>query len=403
MPSTFDLRLSTRRVPRRRGSVILLVLFTILFAVYALTKFVERASVDLLTESRASVGDRLRVEAYSALEATLGVLEDFRTVNGALRSPAEGWSDPLAFAGYQPAKGLEVAVTFEDESGRLSLPGADFQTLTQLFVQLGQRQADAERLADALLGWMRPDYEPVGASSPRADDYEREAIPHSPPARPLRSLAELASIREVREAFYDEAGQPNNLWRSFAAAVSLLSFDQLNVNGGNAAALGAIGGYDETALGNLRDYLTGNGAYTHQGPGFFRTTQEIGPVLGQAAIPPRFGLQISALRINVTVREGQTQFRLSAVVAPPGGARLPPAGNTAAAAQNDQSQTAASGGTNPGTAPPAVPSAGRSETGTSSTAAGQTQSRLNYPFTLLEIRENDEIPDLNSTASQTDA
>ena len=369
---------------------------------YALTKFVERVSVDLLTESRASVGDRLRVEAYSALEVTLGVLEDFRTVNGGLRSPAEGWSDPLAFAGYQPAKGLEVAVTFEDESGRISLPGADFQTLSQLFVQLGQKQADAERLADALLGWMRPDYEPVGALSPRADEYEREALPHTPPARPLRSLTELAGIRAVREAFYDEAGQPNDLWRSFAAAVSLLSFDRLNVNGGNTAALGAIGGYDELTLDNLRDYLAGTGTYARQGPGFFRSNQELGSVLGQAAIPPRFGMQISALRINLTVREGQTQFHLSAVVAPPDGARLPPAGNTTADNQSSQGQTAGSGSSAPATAPPAVPSAGQPEAGTSAAPGGQTQPRLNYPFTLLEIRENDEIPVVTLSSGQTD-
>jgi len=49
---------SARRPPgrsvRRRGSVILFVLITMFFAAMAIAKFVERASLEMLTEGRAS-------------------------------------------------------------------------------------------------------------------------------------------------------------------------------------------------------------------------------------------------------------------------------------------------------------------------------------------------------------
>ena len=83
----------------RRGSVLLIVLVTLVFATSALLLFIEKAGTDLLVPIREADANRLRLEAYSALETTLAVLEDFREVSEGLHSPAEGWSDPLAFAG----------------------------------------------------------------------------------------------------------------------------------------------------------------------------------------------------------------------------------------------------------------------------------------------------------------
>src|ERR1043165_1535429 len=62
----------------RRGFVIVVVMVTMLFATAALLTFMEKASNDLLVEQRAATANRLRAEAYSALEVTLAVLEEFR-------------------------------------------------------------------------------------------------------------------------------------------------------------------------------------------------------------------------------------------------------------------------------------------------------------------------------------
>src|SRR5688500_1205489 len=112
------------------GSVLLVVMITLVFASFALIVFMDKASNDLLVEQRDAEGRRLRLEAYSALEVTLSVLEEFRQANNGLKSPAEGWSDPLAFAEYAPSEGRQVTITFEDESGKISLPRATPAVLT---------------------------------------------------------------------------------------------------------------------------------------------------------------------------------------------------------------------------------------------------------------------------------
>ena len=373
-----------RRNPGEAGSVILLVLMTLLLTAFAMTKYLEKTTVDLLADARDVRAERLRVEAYSALETTLAVLQEFRTVDGGLYSPAEGWGAPLDFAGYAPPEGLVVEAAIEDESGKIPLPHADFQTLRDLFLLFDLKQSDAERLADALLVWMHQGYEPVDSFSARATDYERAALPHDPPARSLHSFSELASIQFVRDLFYDDQGRPNDLWRRFADSVSLYDFTQPNLNGARDTTLAALGSYDVTSIKMITDYLGGLGSYTRQGPAYFRTSQDVAGLVGQAAMSSRLGTQVRCLRITVTVREGSTSFRVSAVVAPPGGAGLPPADAPTATTSSTTTTNQNSAGTN-------AAGSSTSATTSTSTTSTQTQPSLNYPFTLLEIRENDEI------------
>ena len=382
------------RAPRsfsKAGSVILLVLMGLLLTAFAMTKYLERTTIDLLADAREARAERLRVEAYSALETVLGVLQEFRSVNGALSSPTEGWGDPLGFAGYTPPAGLAVTVALEDESGKISLPHADFTTLRDLFLLLDQKPTDAERLADALLVWMQPGYEPVDSFSARPTDYERSAIPFDPPERSLHSFSELGSIKYVHDLLFDAQGQPNELWQRFVDSVSLYDFAQPNINGARETTLAALGGYDDTNVRKIEDYLAGAGANTRQGPTWFRSQEDVATLVGQSMASPRLGTQVSCLRVNVTVREGSTSFNLSAVVAPPGGARLPPADPPATPTANTGTTPAAMTTTTPATTATA-PTSGQGGTSAATTAAGTTTPpALNYPFTLLEIRENDEI------------
>ncbi|MBL9188196.1 MAG: general secretion pathway protein GspK [Opitutaceae bacterium] len=362
----------------RRGSVLVIVMITLLFATAALLLFMEKASVDLLVEQREAVARRLRVEAYSALEVTLAVLNEFRTAGNGLRNPAEGWSDPLAFAGYQPGDDRTVEVVFDDESGKLSLPHTNAIVLTNLFRGWGVSESDAEAVADALLGWMKHGHVYTSALRPR---YDSASPAFDPPGRPLRSFAELAAIERVRELLYDPDGRPNDLWKRFVAAVSLLDFRQPNINGAKPDTLAALGQFDPSQQQRLDEYFRGAGAYQGRGPQFVQNPNEVQRIAGPAGDSSGFATTISALRVTVTVRDGRTEFRLSAVVAPPGGATTvhktatPAVVRPSAAKSSAQQQSA----------PNAAQAAGTAKN------AG-TAASLRYPFTLLEIRENDEIP-----------
>ncbi|HVS50866.1 MAG TPA: hypothetical protein VHD62_00825 [Opitutaceae bacterium] len=368
----------------RRGSVLVIVMITMIFAATALVLFMDKASNDLLVEQRDAEARRLRREAYSALEVTLAVLEDFRQVNNGLHSPAEGWNDPLTFAGYTPTEDRTVDIAFEDESGKISLPRADAQALTNLFKNWQVPDDDAAALADTLMGWMRANHIYSNGFTP---DYDQRPLPYEEPGRSIRSFEELAAIDKVRDLFFDEDGRPNDLWKRFADSVSLFSFQRSSINGAKPDTLVALGQFEPAAQKNVNDYLGGTGAYQNQGPGFFQNVGDALAIAGSPGNTAPFATTISALRIFVTVHDGQSQFRLAAVISPPNGATTI---QTTATTQRAQAAANNNNGANPSANPPNVPRAGnaRQPAGTNTPAAAS----LRYPFTVLEIRENEEIP-----------
>lgn len=364
-----------------RGTVLIIVLVTLLFATFALIAFMDHATTDLLVDHRVALANRLRMEAYSSLEVTLGVLSDFMQADNGLHSPSEGWSDPLGFAGYTPTDDRRVEITFEDESGKLSLPHVDAPTLSRLFQAWGSTQIDADTLADAMMGWMQREHV---YSTPITPDYEQSAIPYEAPARPMRSYQELAAIDKVRESFYDKNGQPNEYWQRFVANVSLYNFARTNINGATADTLAALGQYNGTQQKAIGDYLAGQGDYQSQGPQSFTDVNQAQTIAGEGGSTAGFSTTISALRINVAVYEGKSVFRLSAVVAPPNGATTV----TQTATHTTQSSTSSTPTTGQNQNQPNAAQAN----GATATKQNPNAQNLRYPFTLLEIRENDQIP-----------
>lgn len=378
-----------RAVRARKASVLVIVMITLLFATFALIAFMEKASVDLLVDQREALTKRLRMEAYSALEVTLGVLEDFREVGNGLHSPAEGWGDPLGFAGYEPSEGRTVEISFEDESGKISLPHATDRVLNNLFVNWGIPKTDAEAVTDALLGWMKHNHVYASAVQP---NYDAGAIPFEAPGRPLRSFQELAAIDKARELFYDSDGRPTDYWKRFADSVSLLDFQRPNINGAKPDALAALGEFDPTQQQNLSDYLRGSGNYQSTGPNFFQSATDAQRIAGPTGNSGAFATTISALRIVVTVHEGRNEFRMAAVIAPPNGATTVQA--VATSTRTQTSANSASTQAQQQNRPNAAQANARATTTpTNSNQQNAAAARnLRYPFTLLEIRENDEIP-----------
>lgn len=368
---------------RLRSSVIVLVLVTLLFTAAALTTFIEKAGNDLLVEARQSDSHRLRQEAFSALEVTIAVLEDFRQADSGLHSTAEGWGDPLGWAGWTPSEGRTVEVSFQDESGKIPLAHADITTLTNLFLYWQMSSADAEKLADAIEGWMQNGYVYSSAIVP---DYADAEIPYAEPARPMRSFSELASIVYARDVFFDPNGLPNAAYWRFVNDVSIFNFSQPDANGANEDVLAAVGQYTAAQLQHISDYVSGTGQYAQQGQNWFQNSATLATVAGLGGNANVFGTTITALRVNITVHDGRSLYRLSAVVSPQGGATL----NTTNATNASSGVSATSA--NPAAATSVTNSAQPSATATSANAAAAASQSINYPYTLLELVEDDEIP-----------
>ena len=356
---------------RRRASVVVVVLVTLLFAALLLTRLIEASSTDLLIAMRVADRDRLRADAYGAMETTLAALVDFRTVDGGLYAPAQGWEDPLGYADYVPREGVTLTVAFEDESAKLSLPRSNLDTFNTLLVQLGLPVTDAARVADAMFVWMHNNHI-AAETATSATVYERGDPPATPPYRSLRSFDELAGIAVAKDFFYDADGHPRQLLADFMAAVSLYQFNSTNLNSAPPAVLAATG-WDTTQTSALQKYLATPVSATKTRP-YLRTLQEARRQVGNAATR-NLGAQIQLLRITVTAREGAAQLKLSTLVTWAGQASLP-----AALAANPTGTTRAT--TQRATASASVQT---------QTAAANSNT-LRYPYTVLDLAETS-LPD----------
>ena len=371
---------------KTRGSILIIVMITLLFTVTALVAFMERARNDLAVEARSVIADRLRMEAYSAVEVTLATLEDFRLADNGLHSTSEGWGDPLGWAGWTPSPGHTVEVAFEDESGKIPLIHVDATLLNNLFANWGMADTDAKHLTDVLLAWMQKNYISTTAFSP---DYEQSAVPYDPPLRPMRSFTELASIDFAKDLFYDK-GVPNGLWWRFCSDFSIFNYAKPDINGANPDVMAAVGQFGDTQQQSVAGYLTGTGTYSTLGQQWFQDTNALRGVVGAVGNPGSFATTITALRINVTVHEGRSQYRLSCVIAPQGGAR------TVQTTATDMRKGTSSGTTGEAGSSTTLPGQASTSQSTAAPTTAQTAAaatvNLQYPFTVLEIQENDGIP-----------
>ena len=151
-------------------------------------------------------------------------------------------------------------------------------------------------------------------------DYQNADIPYTEPARPMRTFSELAAVDYAKDVFFDENGLPNDYYWRLVDDVSIFNYPQPDVNGANADVMAAAGQYTDAQQQHLKDYLDGTGQNAQQGQQWFLNTATVSAVAGVGGNSTQFGTTISALRVTITVHEGHSQYRLSAVVAPQGGA-----------------------------------------------------------------------------------
>ena len=193
--------------PGSRGSILLLILGMIVVMGYVLTQFIEKGLSEIAGEGYYVERDRLRIKAYGALETTLAVLADFIAIEQSLQSPAQGWADPIGYSGIDLGDGIEVRITFTDESAKLPLNTLDESSLFLLFDEIGIPPEDNLLLTNSLLDWIDEDDE-TRIDGAETDEYGFREIPHRAANRPMRNLDELSVVEGFDIYFFDEDGRP---------------------------------------------------------------------------------------------------------------------------------------------------------------------------------------------------
>ena len=351
-----------RRHRLHRGSVLLFVLVLIVVTAAAILKFSERAMGEMAGEGYYVQRDRLRGEAYSALEASLAVLAQYREIDGGLYAPAQGWGDPLAQAGYEPAAERTVTVEFADENAKLALKNADTAepALVALFTDLGFEPAEVDVLTDSLLDWIDADDNPRPYGAETAD-YLRTDPPHVAANRTPHSFAELAAVQGFADLMFTETGRPTPRCEEFMRRVSLWSDGNINLNTVSDDGLRVSGTLDDKLLNALSLVLDTPDAPRGSAAGrYFRSLSELAEKVGPLPSGLNLGVRTTVLGVVVTVRERQAEFRLRAIV------------RTDTSGKNTSAKSSTSGNT------PKVPAA----------AAASEGAEIEYPFKFLELVED---------------
>jgi hypothetical protein len=299
---------------RRRGSVIIVVLVLITLASLLLARFMEDNSLELSMATHEADRRRLRADAQSELELALAVIAEIRSIDlNKIHAPSQGFDDPHAYAGFPPRDGLQVQFEYEDESAKLPLSVLTKNDLIQLLYSLGMEQRDAERVSDAIVAWQSKSYESLEEEASDAA-YQRATLSFRPARRPIRSFEEFRSIGVAKELFFDANGRPTPIFQAFKACVSLYTFPQANINTASDAVL-LSQGLDENQLALIRERQNEIGRRIVGTPPYFRVADEVRRLIGGGAPLQKFDDEIILMWVRVTVKEGLSKCRVSALVA----------------------------------------------------------------------------------------
>lgn len=217
---------SRPRFRARAASAVLFVLCLVFAASVLMVTLAEYAASELRSRASSQYESDLRTDAYSVLNATIAVLEEYRSIDGNLYSEKQGWGSPLG-DGRIKFDTFEAEVRVTDETGKIPLANLDTAELVAIFEEMNISSVDAQTLADCLLDWTDSDSlkRLNGAETDDYDDYAPK-----PPNRALVSLLELRHIERFDELFFDSDGNPNELYLQFAEIVSVENFDKVNLN-----------------------------------------------------------------------------------------------------------------------------------------------------------------------------
>ena len=395
------------RTRRRRGSVIIVVLVLITLASLLLARFMEDNSLELSIATREADRRRLRADAQSELELALAVIAEIRSIDlNKIHAPSQGYDDPHAYAGFPPREGLEVRFDYEDESAKLPLSVLTKNDLIQLLYSLGMEQRDAERVADAVIAWQSKSYESIEEEASDAA-YQRSTLSFRPARRPIRSFEEFRSIGVAKEMFFDEAGRATPIFLAFKDCVSLYTFPQANVNTASDAVL-LSQGLDENQLALIRERQAEIGERIVGTPPYFRVTSEVQQLAGGGINMAKFDDEVILMWIRVTVKEGLSKCRVSALVAIREDVAYPAAatnpdeetgiglertGTTPSIARTTGTSTAVPRSTTTTPSPYLTPGIEASITLGKSNLSGRVASRtITYPFQILAWEEDNGAP-----------
>ncbi|MEO0510992.1 MAG: hypothetical protein AAF065_14170 [Verrucomicrobiota bacterium] len=286
---------------RRGGSVLVAVLAIIVLLSFLITRFMEEALEDLEYRAIFNESADIRSYAYSMLEVSLATLQEVAEIDeGKLYAPEQGWGNPIQYAGIEVPNDWQVSIDITDESGKLPINTMSEEMLNKLLEEsLDFDFGTARELSSMLLDWIDPD-DTRRLNGAESEKYLRRKPPYRAANSPLQSLEELRLIEVWEDEFFDEEGQPNQLFAKLSGMVSVLHSGSVNLNKTSADVLELLALQD----GYSKEYI------------FDGLNQPYLKKLPPSANASTSTVETNLIRVTVSLRQGNVPYTISALVEP---------------------------------------------------------------------------------------
>jgi hypothetical protein len=294
---------------RKKGSILVAVLGMIALMAALLISFMDEAVTRIRMNGLLDEGTDLRERAYSAMEVSLAAIAQLGEIDDGLRSKAQGWGDPLQYAGFTPYDDCEIKVVCDDEAAKLPLAIMSEKQIAALFEEMDISSSDADKYALLILDWMDANDE-ARLDSFDGDDYEKTTIPCKPTNAVPRSWDEFLKIEGLRQVFLDEEGKPTPLFENFKSAVSLYNDGDVNINDAPdlvIATLGELGNFEEDDV--IRDLAGDDDIRGTIDDTIMSKTDELG-----SSDVPLAAFTTQLIRIRVVATRGEAKFSIDALL-----------------------------------------------------------------------------------------
>lgn len=281
----------------------------IVFIASILSVYLLEYSVAELKPRASSAYERsLRMDAYSALNAAVAVLEEYYEIDGGIYAASQGWEYPLADGRVELPRGGEMQVKITDESSKIPLSKLTSEELVSIFEEMQFSTSIAQTLAECILDWSDSD-DSARLNGAERDDYDDDEA--FPPNRAIRNLSELKYIKNVRDYFFDENGLPNEYYKAFSEIVSAEDFDKVNLNSASPQVLNMLLVIDgKTYDPALYDAIRGKIGSIEDGIVWIKNSTEA-LNRGASEVPSKHvGCQPALLKIEVTIKRGSGEYYL---------------------------------------------------------------------------------------------
>lgn len=332
---------------KKRASVLVAVLAIILLLSFLVTRFMDEAVEDLEYRALFNEPSDLRAFTYSMLEVSLATLQEVALIDeGKLYAPEQGWANPIEYAGIQVPNNWEVNITIHDESSKLPINTISENDLNRLLEEeLDIDFGTTRELSSTLADWIDPD-EKRRLNGAESEDYLGENPAYKAANAPLQSLEELRLLKVWKDEFFDESGNPNELYQRLSQLVSVINTGAININSASQQVIDMLALQDGWQSDYAFDGI--DEPYLKNAPAGANTSTT--------------GTEMTLFRIDVEVFRGDLPFAISALVQP-------------------NISTQSSGGTSN------TPGSERSEDGEIKTGTFSEQDALKIPFEILQLTE----------------